>query len=203
MSSSVVPFSSCLRSFPASRCFSSESVLRIRQPKYWSFSFSINPSNEYSGWISFRSDWLDLLAVQGTLKSLLQHHSSKASVLWQFMIITVIFLFLNWTKERMTEILLLYLQELEQWTGKENVAKEVVCCVRGCLRKNWLNHKQWEEEPPKKEDRRQWEEMWGQAASHTSSWMTFTSNLHDLAGICGRLKWTRSFLTQCLYQGIL
>ena len=61
--------------------FSSESVLHIRQPKYWSFSFSINPSNEYSGVISFRIDWLDLLAVQGTLKSLLQHHNTKASIL--------------------------------------------------------------------------------------------------------------------------
>ena len=61
---------------------SNESVLRIRWPKYWSFSFSISPSNEYSGLISFRMDWLDLLAVQGTLKSLLQHHRSKASVLW-------------------------------------------------------------------------------------------------------------------------
>ena len=61
--------------------FSSESVLRIRWPKYWSFSFSISPSNEYSGLISFRMDWLDLLAVQGTLKSLLQHRSSKASIL--------------------------------------------------------------------------------------------------------------------------
>ena len=67
--------------FPSIRVFSSESVLRIRWPKYWSFSFSISPSNEYSGLISFRMDWLDLLAVQGTLKSLLQHHSSKASVL--------------------------------------------------------------------------------------------------------------------------
>ena len=66
--------------FPSIRVFSNESVLRIRWPKYWSFSFSINPSEEYSGLISFRMDWLDLLAVQGTLKSLLQHHSSKASV---------------------------------------------------------------------------------------------------------------------------
>ena len=65
--------------FPGIRIFSSQSVLRIRWPKYWSFSFSINPSNEYSGLISFRMDRLDLLAVQGTLKSLLQHHSSKAS----------------------------------------------------------------------------------------------------------------------------
>ena len=67
--------------FPSFRVFSNESVLRIRWPKYWSFSFSINPSNEYSGLISFRIDWLDLLAVQGTLKSLLQYHSSKASIL--------------------------------------------------------------------------------------------------------------------------
>ena len=66
--------------FPSIRVFSSESVLCIRWPKYW--SFSISPSNEYSGLISFRTDWLDLLAVQGTLKSLLQHHSSKVSILW-------------------------------------------------------------------------------------------------------------------------
>ena len=67
--------------FPSIRVFSSESALRIRWPKYWSLSFSISPPNEYSGLISFRIDWLDLLAVQGTLKSLLQRHSSKASVL--------------------------------------------------------------------------------------------------------------------------
>ena len=67
--------------FPSIRVFSSESALRIRWPKYWSFSLSISPSNEYSGLISFRIDWFDLLAVQGTLKSLLQHHSSKASIL--------------------------------------------------------------------------------------------------------------------------
>ena len=68
--------------FPSIRVFSSESILHTRWTKYWSFSFSITPSNEYSGLISFRMDWLDLLAVQGTLKSLLQHHSSKASILW-------------------------------------------------------------------------------------------------------------------------
>ena len=68
--------------FPSTRVFSSKSVLRIRWPKYWSFSFRVSPSNEYSGLISFRMDWLDLLAVQGTLKSLLQHHRSKASILW-------------------------------------------------------------------------------------------------------------------------
>ena len=67
--------------FPSIRVFSNELVLRIRWPKYWSFSFSISPSNEYSGLISFRIDWLDLFVVQGTLKSLLQHHSSKASIL--------------------------------------------------------------------------------------------------------------------------
>ena len=67
--------------FPSIRVFSNESVLRIRWPKYWSFSCSISPSNEYSGLISFRMDWLDLHAVQGTLKNLLQHHISKASVL--------------------------------------------------------------------------------------------------------------------------
>ena len=67
--------------FPSIRAFSRKSVLRIRWPKYWSFSFSVSPSSEYSGLISFRTDWLDLLAVQGTLKSLLQHHSSKASIL--------------------------------------------------------------------------------------------------------------------------
>ena len=67
---------------PSIRVFSNESVLHIKWPKYWSFSFSISPSNEYSGLISFRMDWLDLLAVQETLESLLQHHSSKASIFW-------------------------------------------------------------------------------------------------------------------------
>ena len=79
ISTSVVPFSH-LQIFPSIRVFSNESV-RIRWPKFWSFSFSISSSNEYSGLISFRTDWFDLLAVQGTLKSLLQHHSSKASIL--------------------------------------------------------------------------------------------------------------------------
>ena len=68
--------------FPSIRVFSNESVLHIRWPKYWSFSFNISPSNEHSGLIYFRIHWLDLLAVQGTLMSLLQHHSSKASILW-------------------------------------------------------------------------------------------------------------------------
>ena len=79
--SSIITFSSCLQSFLASGSFL-ESVLPIRCPKHWSFNFSISHSNEYSGLISFRMDWLDLLAVQGTLKSLLQHHSSKATILW-------------------------------------------------------------------------------------------------------------------------
>ena len=68
--------------FPSIRVFANESTLRIRWPKFWSFSFNISPSNEHPGLISFRMDWLDLLAVQGTLKSLLQHHSSQASLLW-------------------------------------------------------------------------------------------------------------------------
>ena len=75
--------------FPSIRVFSYESLLQIRWSKYWSFSFSISPSNEYSGLISFRMDWLDLLAVQGTLKSLLQHHSSKASILLRSAFFTV------------------------------------------------------------------------------------------------------------------
>ena len=75
--------------FPIIRVFSNESVLRIRWPKYWSFSFNISPSNAYSGLISFRMDWLDLLAAQGTLKSFLQHHSSKASILWHSAFFTV------------------------------------------------------------------------------------------------------------------
>jgi len=88
ISSSVVPFSSCSQSLPAS-VFSSESTLHMRWPKYWCFSFSISPSKEHPGRISFRMDWLDLLAVQGTLKSLLQHHSSKASILRRSVFFTV------------------------------------------------------------------------------------------------------------------
>ena len=75
--------------FPSIRVFSNETALRIRWPKYWSFSFSISPSNEHPGLISFRMDWVDLLAVQGTLKSLLQHHSSKASILQRSAFFTV------------------------------------------------------------------------------------------------------------------
>ena len=82
ISSSVIPFSSCPQSLPASGSFPM-SQHHMRWPKYWSFSFSISPSNEHPGLISFRKDWLDLLAVQGTLKSLLQHHSSKSSIFWR------------------------------------------------------------------------------------------------------------------------
>ena len=81
ISSAVIPFSSCLQSSPASGVFSNESVLHIRWPKYWNFSFNIRPTNECSGLSSFRMDCLDLLAVQGTFKGLLQHHSSKVSIL--------------------------------------------------------------------------------------------------------------------------
>ena len=74
---------------PSVRVFSNESTLRMRWPKYWSFSLSISPSNKHRGLVSFRMDWLDLLAVQGTCKSLLQHHSSKASILWRLAFFTV------------------------------------------------------------------------------------------------------------------
>ena len=80
VSSSVVPFSSCPQSLPNIRVFSNESTLCMKWPKYWSFSFSINPSNEHPGLLSFRMDWLHLLAVLGTLKGLLQHHSSKSLI---------------------------------------------------------------------------------------------------------------------------
>jgi len=82
ITSSSAIFFFCFQSFPASGFFSSELALCIRWLKYWSFSFSISPSNEYSELISFRMDWLDLLVVQGTLKRFLQHHSSKTSILW-------------------------------------------------------------------------------------------------------------------------
>ena len=82
ISSSVIPFSSCLQYFPASESFPVSQFFASCGQSIGSFSFSISPSNEYSGLISFRIDWLDLLTIQGTLKSLLQHHSSKASILW-------------------------------------------------------------------------------------------------------------------------
>ena len=88
ISSSVIPFS-CPQSLIASESFSMSQTLCMRWPKYWSFSFSIIPSKEHPGLISFRMDWLDVLAAQGTLKSLLQHHSSKASILWRSAFFTV------------------------------------------------------------------------------------------------------------------
>ena len=88
-SNHLIPFSSCPQSFPASRSFQMSQLFASGGQKYWSFIFSINPSSEHSGLISFRMDWLDLLAVQGTLKSLLQHHSSKASVLWHYLVLSI------------------------------------------------------------------------------------------------------------------
>ena len=85
---------------PSIRVFSNESTLHMKWPKYWSFSLSINPSNEHPGLVSFKMDWLDLLAVQGTLKSLLQHHSSKASILWHSVFFMVHFLHAYMTAEK-------------------------------------------------------------------------------------------------------
>ena len=85
---------------PSIRVFSTESTLHMRWPKYWSFSFSISPSNEHPGLISFTMDWLDLLAVQGTLKNLLQHHSSKASILWRSAFFTVHSHIHTWPQEK-------------------------------------------------------------------------------------------------------
>ena len=90
--------------FPSIRVFSSELVLHIRWPKYWSFSFNISPSNEYSGLISSRMDWLDFLAVQGTLKSLLQHHSSKASILQHSAFFTVQLFVTPWIAARQASL---------------------------------------------------------------------------------------------------
>ena len=97
--------------FPSIRVFSNESVLHIRWPKYWSFSFNISPSNVYSGLISFKSDWFDLLAVQGTLKSLLQHHSSKSLILWHsaFFIVQLLYPYMTTGKT---------LFWLEPWTSR-------------------------------------------------------------------------------------
>ena len=97
ISFSIIPFPSCLQSFPTSASFP---VLRIRWPKYWSFSFSISPSNECSGLISFRIDWFDVLEVQGTLKSLLQYHSLKASTLWcsVFFMVQLSYPYMNYWK---------------------------------------------------------------------------------------------------------
>ena len=108
--------------FPSIRVFSNESVLCIRRPKYWSFSFSISLSNEYSGLISFRVEWLDLLAVHGTLKSLLQHHSSKASILQRsaFFIVQLSHLYMTTAKTI----------ALTRWTF---VGKVILCFLICCL----------------------------------------------------------------------
>ena len=121
ISSSVVPFSSCLQ-LPSIRVFSSESALCIRWSKYWSFSFNISPSNEHSGLISFRLDWLDLLAIQGTLKSLLQHHSSKASILWCSAFFTVQLSYPHMTTGKTID--------LTRWTSVGKVMSLAVFYVR-------------------------------------------------------------------------
>ena len=116
--------------FPSIRVFSNQSVLRVRWPKYWSFSFSITSSNEYSGLISFRTNWLDLLRVQGTLKSLLQHHSSKASILWHSAFFLVQ-LSLVPNQERSTSrlyivtLLNLYAEYIMRNTGLEEAQPEI------------------------------------------------------------------------------
>ena len=123
ISSSVISLSSCLQS-PNIRVFSHESVICIRWPKYWSFSFSIFPSSHHSGLISFRRDWLDLLAVQGTLKSLLQHHSSKASILQcsVFFMIQLSHPYLN-TGKTMALIIWLFLEKVM------SLSAFLICCL--------------------------------------------------------------------------
>ena len=111
ISSSVFPFSSHLQSFPASGSSSSESVLHVRWPKYWNFSFSISPSSEYSRLISFRIGWFDLSAVQETLKSFIQHHSSEASILWCSSFFMVQYLYMT-TRKTVT---------LTRWTFVDKV----------------------------------------------------------------------------------
>ena len=108
--------------FPSIRVFSSESVLFIRWPKYWSFSFSISPSNEYSRLISFRMDWLDRLAVQGTLKSLLQHHSSKASILQcsAFFIVQLSHPYMTTGKTKVLTIWTFVGKRLQKWITEGN-----------------------------------------------------------------------------------
>ena len=117
--------------FPSIRVFSNESVLHIWRPKYWSFSYNISPSNEYSGVISFRMDWLDLLAVQGTLKSLLQHHSLKASILRRSAFFTVQHSHPHMTTGKTIA--------LTRWTfvGKVNVSAFELWCWRRLLRVPW------------------------------------------------------------------
>ena len=116
--------------FPTIRVFLNKSAFRIRWPKYWSFSFSISPSNEYSGLISFRMDWLDLLAVQGTLKSLLQHHSSKPSVLWHSAFFMVQFSHPYMTTGK-TTALTRWTMDLDKWWWTH--VWGVCVCVHVCV----------------------------------------------------------------------
>ena len=114
--------------FPSIRVFSNESALRIKRPKYWSFSFSISPSKEYSGLIPFRVDWLDLLAVQGTVKSLLQHHSSKASILQHsaFFTDTKIPIDIYWRRKRQPTPICLPRESVDRgawWAAVDRVAQ--------------------------------------------------------------------------------
>ena len=120
ISSSVILCSSCLQSFPPSGSFP---ALHIRWPKYWSFSFSISPSSEHSGLMSFRMDWLDLLAVQGTPKSLLQHHSSKASILRCSAFFTVQLSYPYMTTRKTIS--------LTRWTFVGKVMSLLLICYRG------------------------------------------------------------------------
>ena len=110
--------------FPSIKIFSNETVLHIKWPKYWSFSFSINPSNKYSGLISFRMDWLDLLGVQGTLESLLQHHNSKASILW-----CLVFFMIQPSHPYVT------------WLFGAYLAKLCLCFLIYCLVLSWFSFK--------------------------------------------------------------
>ena len=128
--------------FPSIRVFSNESALHIRWPKYWSFSFNISPSNEYSVLISFRMDWLDLLAVQGTLKSLLQHYSSKASTLWNsaFFIVQLSHPYMTtgktltrWTfVGKVMSLLFKMLSRLVIFSSKEQVSYNFMAAVTIC-----------------------------------------------------------------------
>ena len=120
--SSVNPFSFCFQSFPAITVFSNELVLHIRWPQYWSFSFSISPSNEYSWLTSFRIDWFDLLSVQGTLKSLVQHHNSKASI---FMC-SPFFFFAQLSHSYMTTGKTI---DLIRWTSVGKYFCFLICCL--------------------------------------------------------------------------
>ena len=127
--------------FPSIRVFSNESALPFRWPKYWSFSFSISPSNEYSGLISFRMEWLDLLAVQGTLKSLLQHHSSKASILQYsaFFIVQFSHLYMTTGKPKalirwtfVGKVMSLLFNMLSSFSSKEQVSFNFMAVVTIC-----------------------------------------------------------------------